>query len=118
MCRLGLWPAGKLEVIRALCRELGVRTEPAKLGGVWIAPIYSWYHASFDREPDVPGAPAVEKVPCLPRQACGPHLRASLAPYHLRVMRMPTQAMRQAMMPYADDVFHLLGCLQWGQCPD
>ena len=39
-----------------------MRTEPAKVGGVWIAPIYSWYHASFDREPDVPGAPAVEKV--------------------------------------------------------
>ena len=55
-------PAGKLEVIKSLCHELGVRTEPAKVGGVWIAPIYSWYHASFDREPDVPGAPAVEKV--------------------------------------------------------
>ncbi len=49
-------------MIKSLCHELGVRTEPAKVGGVWIAPIYSWYHASFDREPDVPGAPAVEKV--------------------------------------------------------
>ena len=33
-----------------------------QVGGVWIAPIYSWYHASFDREPDIPGAPAVENV--------------------------------------------------------
>ncbi|EIE23640.1 Metallo-dependent phosphatase, partial [Coccomyxa subellipsoidea C-169] len=50
---------GKLEVIKDLCRELGVHTEPARIGGVWIAPIYSWYHASFDREPDLRGAPAV-----------------------------------------------------------
>jgi hypothetical protein len=33
-----------------------------QVGGVWIAPIYSWYHASFDREPDVPGAPAIENA--------------------------------------------------------
>ncbi len=56
--------AGKLQVIKALCAELGVRTEPAKLGGVWVAPIYSWYHASFDREPDVPGAPPADKARC------------------------------------------------------
>ena len=54
--------AGKLGVIKNLCHELGVHTEPMRISGVWIAPIYSWYHASFDREPDVPGAPAVEKV--------------------------------------------------------
>jgi hypothetical protein len=49
-------------VIKNLCNELGVHTEPLRVSGVWIAPIYSWYHASFDREPDLPGAPAVEKV--------------------------------------------------------
>ncbi len=49
-------------MIKNLCHELGVHTEPMRISGVWIAPIYSWYHASFDREPDVPGAPAVEKV--------------------------------------------------------
>lgn len=49
-------------MIKDLCKELGVLTEPARIGGVWIAPIYSWYHASFDREPDLPGAPAVEKA--------------------------------------------------------
>ncbi len=50
--------------LKDLCKELGVHTEPAQIEGVWIAPIYSWYHASFDREPDLRGAPAVEKV-CL-----------------------------------------------------
>ena len=49
-------------MIKNLCHELGVLTEPMRISGVWIAPIYSWYHASFDREPDLPGAPAVEKV--------------------------------------------------------
>ena len=49
-------------MIKNLCNELGVHTEPLCISGVWIAPIYSWYHASFDREPDLPGAPAVEKV--------------------------------------------------------
>jgi len=28
----------------------GSRCDAApQVGGVWIAPIYSWYHASFDR---------------------------------------------------------------------
>ncbi len=41
----------------------GSRCDAApQVGGVWIAPIYSWYHASFDREPDVPGAPAIENA--------------------------------------------------------
>ena len=77
-------------MIKNLCHELGVHTEPMRISGVWVAPIYSWYHASFDREPDVPGAPAVEKVmrkhacavlgcnselpvlPCLYSILCGP----------------------------------------------
>lgn len=37
----------KLDRIRALCGELGVRTGPARLGGVkaavWIVPLASWY---------------------------------------------------------------------------
>lgn len=86
-------------MIRALCRELGVRTEPAKLGGVWIAPIYSWYHASFDREPDVPGAPAVEKVcrrgPLLlaPGVACIAGCRVPA--------RLPASAVRTALPAHA-----------------
>jgi len=63
-------------VLRQLCEEAGVRTEPAQVGGVWIAPIYSWYHASFDREPDVPGAPAVENVRAVHFECGCPQLQA------------------------------------------
>lgn len=52
----------KLEWINALCARLGVRTRPACVGGVWIFPLLSWYHASWDREPDVPGAEPISKV--------------------------------------------------------
>ena len=45
----------KLEEIREMCRELGVQTSPAYAGGAIIAPVLSWYHASWDREPDVVG---------------------------------------------------------------
>ena len=54
--------AGKLELLQALCTELGIHTQPKCVSGVWIAPILSWYHASFDTEPDLPGAPDVQKV--------------------------------------------------------
>jgi len=45
----------KLEEIGEMCRELGVCTAPAYAGGAIIAPVLSWYHASWDREPDVVG---------------------------------------------------------------
>ena len=53
---------GKLRKINALCAALGVQTAPADLGGVWVVPLLSWYHASWDREPDIAGARPVEKV--------------------------------------------------------
>lgn len=31
---------------------------PQRLGNVWIVPLQSWHHRSFDREPEVPGLPA------------------------------------------------------------
>lgn len=31
---------------------------PQRLGDVWIVPLQSWHHRSFDREPVVPGLPA------------------------------------------------------------
>lgn len=40
------------EVMR-LCEELGVHTRPKLLGGsapLWVAPVHSWYHESFDTE--------------------------------------------------------------------
>ena len=42
----------KLEWCLATCKRLGVRTEPTRLegagGAVWVVPLYSWYHFSFD----------------------------------------------------------------------
>ena len=45
----------RLEEIFALCDELGVHTRPALAAGVVIAPIFSWYHASWDTEDDITG---------------------------------------------------------------
>lgn len=54
---------GKLSAITAMCAELGVKIGPVRLpGGAWVVPLWSWYHASWDREPDVPGAMPIEKV--------------------------------------------------------
>lgn len=52
----------KLGLLRQMCTELGVYTIPKCIEGVWIVPLYSWYHASFDSEPDVPGAVPVQKM--------------------------------------------------------
>ncbi len=54
--------AEKLGLLRQMCTDLGVYTIPKCIEGVWIVPLYSWYHASFDTEPDVPGALPVQKV--------------------------------------------------------
>ena len=49
----------KLDDILALCASLGVHTGPALVGAapgatpVWVVPILSWYHASFDTEPEL-----------------------------------------------------------------
>jgi hypothetical protein len=39
----------KLCAVLALCRELGVCVEPARIGNLWIVPLWSWHHASWDR---------------------------------------------------------------------
>jgi hypothetical protein len=54
--------AGKLRRVLDLCAELGVAAAPACIAGVWIVPLLSWYHATWDREPDIPGALPVTKV--------------------------------------------------------
>ena len=47
----------KLDDVLLLCASLGVRTAPALVGAgpgatpVWVVPLLSWYHASFDTEP-------------------------------------------------------------------
>lgn len=72
---------GKLEALLDICSELGVKTRPEKVGDrVWIVPLWSWYHGSWDREPDIPGSYPIEKV-MMDFHACDwssvPHLRAS-----------------------------------------
>ncbi|CAK9022324.1 unnamed protein product [Durusdinium trenchii] len=39
--------------LEGLCQELGVKTQPSYVGKVLIVPLLSWYHSSFDKEPDI-----------------------------------------------------------------
>ena len=39
-----------------------MHTRPKELAGVWVCPILSWYHHSFDAEPDVVGAKEIDKA--------------------------------------------------------
>ena len=71
----------RLEEIFALCEELGVVTRPAYACGAIVAPILSWYHASWDEEPDIigwEGIPPAESV-MVDFHACRwpAHLRAA-----------------------------------------
>jgi len=43
----------KLHKVEALCSELGIRTKPGYVAGIYIVPIISWYHTTFDSDPDV-----------------------------------------------------------------
>ena len=45
----------KLEEIRALCERLGVRTRPGYAAGALLCPLFAWYHASWDSEPEIVG---------------------------------------------------------------
>ena len=38
----------KFEDVLDLCARLGVCTAPARVGGAWVVPLFSWYDASFD----------------------------------------------------------------------
>ncbi|KAL2628813.1 hypothetical protein R1flu_013499 [Riccia fluitans] len=61
----------KLEKLTETCSSLGVLTSPANISGVWIVPLLSWYHESFDRERDIEGynIPPVHKA-CTDYGAC------------------------------------------------
>ena len=60
----------KLSHLTEKCGELGVYTYPIHFTwrekGIWIVPLYAWYHPSFDQEKDIPpdmaSIPPVEKV--------------------------------------------------------
>jgi Icc-related predicted phosphoesterase len=44
-------PRDSMEKFRAvlrICDQAGVRTEPARVGGTWVVPLFSWYDRSFD----------------------------------------------------------------------
>jgi predicted phosphodiesterase len=38
----------KFHAVLRVCDEAGVRTRPARVGGAWVVPLFSWYDASFD----------------------------------------------------------------------
>ena len=54
--------AGKLALLEQICCDLGVHTTAQQVEGLWIVPLKSWYHSSFDREPDIPGSLSAERV--------------------------------------------------------
>ncbi|KAI5072699.1 hypothetical protein GOP47_0012805 [Adiantum capillus-veneris] len=61
----------KLWKILEICCSLGVEMQPKVVKGVGIVPLFSWYHQSFDKEPDIPGYrfPPLKFV-CRDFQAC------------------------------------------------
>lgn len=77
----------KLGEVLLLCERLGVRPDPAPVGGVWVVPLFSWYRPGFDDGGEeaapgevevrigrrVPRAPATRRV--VPR-GCPPPLAA------------------------------------------
>ncbi|MBV9107979.1 MAG: metallophosphoesterase [Gemmatimonadetes bacterium] len=84
----------KFHAVLAACRAVDVRTAPARVGGAWVVPLFSWYDASFDvngegeeetleawsdryfcRWPE-----GVERVDRLFAEMNAPHLRAYDAP--------------------------------------
>jgi hypothetical protein len=79
-----------------LCAELGVAAAPACIAGVWIVPLLSWYHATWDRELDIPGALAVTKVV--------PSLRGHSAP--CSSMCIPDS--RRFILPCPTGIHHVL----------
>lgn len=38
----------KFRAVLRICDQAGVRTAPARVGGAWVVPLFSWYDASFD----------------------------------------------------------------------
>jgi len=60
----------KLQELLRTCAQLGVHTAPCRIrssaseDAVWVVPMLSWYHISFDTEPDLPDlrCPPVTRV--------------------------------------------------------
>lgn len=45
----------KLRRVLDICARLGVATSPRRLGNLWVVPMHSWHHCSFDPDPDIAG---------------------------------------------------------------
>lgn len=43
---------------------------PERLGDVWVVPLQSWHHRTFDTEPEVPGLPAAAVLAIHDYAAC------------------------------------------------
>lgn len=72
----GMDSIDKLHRLTEMCDELGVHTTPARIGvhggnSIWVCPLLSWHHKSFDEEPDLLGwdIPSVEQS-MVDYQAC------------------------------------------------
>eukprot|EP00042_Codosiga_hollandica_P039276 m.327533 g.327533 ORF g.327533 m.327533 type:complete len:360 (-) comp55582_c0_seq8:4627-5706(-) len=50
---LGSSSFDKLERVLRLCEECQVHTAPVRFGTLVIVPLFSWYHSSWDQEPDI-----------------------------------------------------------------
>jgi hypothetical protein len=63
----------KLQYILDYCHNQlpNVHTAPNLIGNsLWIVPLMSWHHQSFDREPDIPGIPAPSALTVADYAAC------------------------------------------------
>lgn len=40
----------KFNRILVLCDDLGIETRPARVGSIWIVPLFSWYDSAFDED--------------------------------------------------------------------
>jgi len=49
----------KLAAVRSLCNSLGVKTASTLVDGVWIVPVFGWYHISWDTEPPLRPPPGM-----------------------------------------------------------
>lgn len=129
----------KLELLKGLCSRLGVHTQPGCVGlGVWIVPLLSWYHASWDRRVPSPcraplppvgcqllvvrparagcgSCPGCSAAPQRVQQACRPAWRGVLTPLTPLVPAPPPSPCREPDVPGAakiSNVRWLAGC--WG----
>lgn len=86
----------KLHVLLALCDRLGVATRPQRFGhalcGIWVCPLLSFHHQSFDTEPDVHGweIPTAEAAMCERLAAPDCYAILSVSPFRFLSPRQRT----------------------------